>query len=61
MLALLWSTAVSRTEPQSASPPPPYWAAQQAEGYFAATVSDQVTRRDGDLTGVLPGRQVRTA
>jgi N-acyl-D-amino-acid deacylase len=34
---------------------------QQAEGYVATVVSGQVTRRDGDWTGALPGRLVRAA
>ncbi|NQV79763.1 MAG: amidohydrolase family protein, partial [Alphaproteobacteria bacterium] len=34
---------------------------QQADGYVATVVSGEITRRDGDWTGALPGRLVRAA
>jgi N-acyl-D-aspartate/D-glutamate deacylase len=32
---------------------------QKAEGYVATVVSGQVTFRDGEATGALPGKLVR--
>jgi N-acyl-D-aspartate/D-glutamate deacylase len=34
---------------------------QQIDGYVATIVSGAVTRRDGNATGVRPGRLVRGA